>query len=97
MTSAAWGATVGACVGLAYIRAADGAVITPEFGDPQADDKAKATLQAIFPDRTIVQLNIDGIAAGGGGIHCTTQQEPLSRQHNMNEPFYGPSPRANRL
>ena len=75
----------------------NGAVITPEFGDPQADDKAKATLQALFPDRTIVQLNIDGIAAGGGGIHCTTQQEPLSRQHNMNEPFYGPSPRANRL
>jgi agmatine deiminase len=24
----------------------------------------------------VVQLNIDGIAAGGGGIHCTTQQEP---------------------
>jgi hypothetical protein len=21
-------------------------------------------------------LNIDGIAAGGGGIHCATQQEP---------------------
>ena len=75
----------------------NGAVITPEFGDPQADDKAKATLQALFPDRTIVQLNIDGIAAGGGGIHCTTQQEPLSRQRNMNEPFYGPSARASRL
>ena len=31
VTSAAWGATVGACVGLGYIRAADGAVITPEW------------------------------------------------------------------
>ncbi|MEY4909848.1 MAG: hypothetical protein RL260_3566, partial [Pseudomonadota bacterium] len=30
----------------------------------------------LFPTREVVQLNIDGIAAGGGGIHCTTQQEP---------------------
>ncbi|MEG0140836.1 MAG: agmatine deiminase family protein, partial [Comamonas sp.] len=29
-----------------------------------------------FPGREIVQLNIDAIAAGGGGIHCTTQQQP---------------------
>jgi glycine cleavage system aminomethyltransferase T len=27
VTSAAWGATVGSCVGLAYLRATDGAVI----------------------------------------------------------------------
>jgi agmatine deiminase len=59
----------------------NGAVIAPEFGDEIADSKAKSTLQALFPDRDIVQLNIDAIAAGGGGIHCTTQQEPsvLSR------------------
>ncbi|WP_241177765.1 agmatine deiminase family protein [Mycolicibacterium nivoides] len=24
-----------------------------------------------------VQINIDAIAAGGGGIHCATQQEPV--------------------
>ncbi|MCG9890788.1 MAG: agmatine deiminase family protein [Thermosynechococcaceae cyanobacterium MS004] len=54
----------------------NGAVIAPEFGDAIADDKAKSTLQNLFPDRDIVQLNIDAIAAGGGGIHCTTQQQP---------------------
>jgi len=55
----------------------NGAVIIPEFGDRQADRNAKETLEELFGDRDIVQLNIDNIAAGGGGIHCTTQQEPL--------------------
>ncbi|WP_084524159.1 agmatine deiminase family protein [Nocardia inohanensis] len=54
----------------------NGAVIAPEFGDPQADSAAYAGLARLFPERRIVQLNIDAIAAGGGGIHCTTQQEP---------------------
>ena len=54
----------------------NGAVIAPEFGDAQADRAAKTTLQRLFPNREVVQINIDGIAAGGGGIHCTTQQEP---------------------
>jgi agmatine deiminase len=54
----------------------NGAVIAPEFGDPIADVAAQTTLMRLFPKRLVVQLNIDGIAAGGGGIHCTTQQEP---------------------
>jgi agmatine deiminase len=52
------------------------AVIAPQFGDEKRDRAAKETLKGLFPTRKIVQLNIDGIAAGGGGIHCTTQQEP---------------------
>lgn len=54
----------------------NGAVIAPEFGDKQADNRAKSTLQRLYPDRDVVLLDIDGIAAGGGGIHCATQQEP---------------------
>ncbi|MGB3511440.1 MAG: agmatine deiminase family protein [Microcoleaceae cyanobacterium] len=54
----------------------NGAVIAPEFGDRRADERAKKTLGQLFPNRDIVQINIDEIAAGGGGIHCTTQQEP---------------------
>ncbi|MFE3292731.1 agmatine/peptidylarginine deiminase [Rhodococcus sp. NPDC059234] len=54
----------------------NGAVIAPEFGDPDTDQAAKQELERLFPDRRVVQINIDAIAAGGGGIHCTTQQEP---------------------
>lgn len=52
------------------------AVVIPEFGDFASDARAKSTLARLFPNREIVALNIDGIAAGGGGIHCATQQEP---------------------
>ncbi|WP_374334543.1 agmatine/peptidylarginine deiminase [Leeia sp.] len=54
----------------------NGAVIAPEFGDAKADAAARQALQKVFPGRKVVQINIDGIAAGGGGVHCTTQQEP---------------------
>lgn len=54
----------------------NGAVILQEFGDAVADQAAKETLQAVFPDRVIEQINIDGIAAGGGSVHCATQQQP---------------------
>lgn len=52
------------------------AVIAPEFGDKAADRHAQSVLRELFPTRDVVQLNIDAIAAGGGGIHCTTQQQP---------------------
>ncbi|KKJ01307.1 agmatine deiminase family protein [Prochlorothrix hollandica] len=55
----------------------NGAVIMQEFGDGEADAMAQDSLRETFPDRDIIALNIDGIAAGGGTIHCTTQQEPL--------------------
>ncbi|KJY16392.1 MULTISPECIES: agmatine deiminase family protein [Streptomyces] len=55
---------------------ANGAVIAPQFGDGRADGLAYAILQAAYPDRQVVQLAIDNIAAGGGGIHCATQSHP---------------------
>lgn len=54
----------------------NGAVIMQRFGDTAADERARATVAALNPGRTVVQLQVDGIAAGGGGIHCTTQQQP---------------------
>lgn len=56
---------------------ANGAVVMPKFGiDRDAD--ARRTLQQLFPEREIVQLGITDIAVGGGGIHCITQQQPVS-------------------
>lgn len=54
----------------------NGAVIAPQFGDPDTDGAAERELARLFPDRRVVQIDIDAVAAGGGGIHCTTQQEP---------------------
>jgi agmatine deiminase len=51
-------------------------VIAPEFGDKRADARCRAVLEELFPDREVVQINIDAIAAGGGGIHCATLHEP---------------------
>lgn len=54
----------------------NGGVIAQKFGDAAADENARAVLQKAFPGRSVVQIAIDGIASGGGSIHCATQQEP---------------------
>lgn len=58
----------------AYV--ANGAVLTARFGDPERDEEARKALAKAFPTRTIAMVNIDAIAAGGGGIHCLTQPMP---------------------
>lgn len=54
----------------------NGAVIAPEFGDHDADERAADTLARLYPGRRVVQINIDTIATFGGGLHCVTQQQP---------------------
>jgi agmatine deiminase len=60
-----------------YINAylANGAVIVPGY-DQARDAEAVESWQRIYPDREIVQVQINAIALGGGGIHCITQQQP---------------------
>lgn len=53
----------------------NGGIIMPKYGIP-ADERARNVYQSLFPDRKIVQLAINHIAVGGGGIHCITQQQP---------------------
>ncbi|WP_030200331.1 agmatine deiminase family protein [Streptomyces sp. NRRL S-87] len=55
---------------------ANDSVFMPEFGDRKADARAKAILQEHFPKRDVVQVQIDTIASGGGGIHCSTHDQP---------------------
>ncbi|MGW4853350.1 agmatine deiminase family protein [Streptomyces sp. NPDC004288] len=52
------------------------AVYVPRFGDRKADDRARGILQELFPHRDIVQVRIDTLATGGGGIHCATHDLP---------------------
>ncbi|MGW1989457.1 agmatine deiminase family protein [Embleya sp. NPDC001921] len=52
------------------------AVFLPRFGDKAADDRARQILRDHFPTRDVVSVRIDAVAAGGGGIHCATHDQP---------------------
>jgi agmatine deiminase len=54
---------------------ANDGIVMPAYGLP-ADERAKAVLENCFPDRKVLQVNVMGVATGGGGIHCITQQQP---------------------
>ncbi|MER5726754.1 agmatine deiminase family protein [Streptomyces sp. NPDC002138] len=55
---------------------ANDAVFMPTFGDGKADDRARGILREHFPKRDVVPVSIDTIASGGGGIHCSTHDQP---------------------
>lgn len=55
-------------------------IVMPGFHDP-ADEKAKAILQELFPNREVIQIYARDILIGGGNIHCITQQIPMGKQH----------------
>ncbi|WP_435223213.1 agmatine deiminase family protein [Streptomyces sp. Tue6028] len=55
---------------------ANDSVFMPRFGDRKADDRARGILREHFPERDVVPVSIDTIASGGGGIHCSTHDQP---------------------
>lgn len=54
---------------------ANGCIIMGQFGDAIADKRAFDKISAAYPDRTVIQIATDGIANGGGTVHCATQQQ----------------------
>ena len=53
----------------------NGGVIFPMFGDKN-DERARKTLEKVFPERRVVGIYAREILLGGGNIHCITQQVP---------------------
>ena len=51
------------------------AVVVPTYRAP-ADDAAVAAIAAMFPGREAVAVDCHPVLVGGGGFHCTTQQQP---------------------
>ena len=58
---------------------ANGGIVMPAFGLPREDAAARDAIAAAFPKHSIAQVDISCLAAGGGGIHCITQQIPTAR------------------
>lgn len=71
--------TLGRRLILSYVNfyLANGAVIMPGFDDA-ADAPAAALVAQAFPERRLEQIPALDIVAGGGGIHCITQQMPTA-------------------
>ncbi|KAK4088469.1 hypothetical protein Purlil1_7348 [Purpureocillium lilacinum] len=57
----------------------NGGLIFPQFGDKRSDASALETIQRLFgSERDVVTVPLQELPLMGGGIHCATQQIPLS-------------------
>ncbi|MCF8044057.1 MAG: agmatine deiminase family protein [Desulfarculaceae bacterium] len=63
----------------------NGLVLAQKYWQPgmpllakEKDLAAQKILQGLFPNRKVVAVNTLAINFGGGGIHCSTQQEPAT-------------------
>ncbi|MBP19569.1 MAG: agmatine deiminase [Gammaproteobacteria bacterium] len=65
----------GGCISYINAYIVNNAVIVPGYNQ-LGDERAVDTWQKIYPDREVVQVQIEDIGVGGGGVHCITQQQP---------------------
>ncbi len=65
---------------LSYINfyLANKGIVMPAFGYPTYDKTAYDLFVRLLPEYKITQITAIDIFAGGGGIHCITQQQPLA-------------------
>ncbi len=59
-----------------FYRANQG-IVMPSFNHSVYDEAAYLLFKQLFPKDKITQIKAMDVFAGGGGIHCITQQEPL--------------------
>jgi agmatine deiminase len=55
---------------------ANNKVLVPKYNDPN-DNVAKNILQSLYPNKTVVLIDVRNLYEWGGMVHCVTQQQPL--------------------
>ncbi len=65
----------GFCRSYINFYVANGGMILPRYG-LAGDARVFSLVERLYPGRKVVQIDINTIALGGGGIHCITQQQP---------------------
>ncbi|MFL5518149.1 MAG: agmatine/peptidylarginine deiminase [Gemmatimonadales bacterium] len=56
---------------------ANGVVLLPTY-DPDRDEEARRTLQALFPTREVIGIDCTDLVWGLGAFHCVSQQWPAT-------------------
>lgn len=54
---------------------ANNKVLVPNYNDPN-DTVANEIIQALYPTRTVVGIDVRNLYENGGMVHCVTQQQP---------------------
>jgi agmatine deiminase len=54
---------------------ANSVVLVPNYDDPH-DDEANAIIQNLYPNRTVIGIDVRNLYENGGMVHCVTQQQP---------------------
>jgi agmatine deiminase len=70
-----WGQNLGYKGSYVNYYVANEVVLVPTYNDPN-DDVAIAILQNLYPNREAIGIDVRNLYAGGGMIHCVTQQQP---------------------
>lgn len=56
---------------------ANNRVLVPNYNDPN-DTIANNIIQALYPTRTVVGIDVRNLYENGGMVHCVTQQQPAN-------------------
>ncbi len=59
----------------------NGVVLVPVYNDPN-DAVALNIIQGLYPNRTVVGINVQNLYEYGGMTHCVTQQQPIDLTTN---------------
>ncbi|MEM6265654.1 MAG: agmatine deiminase family protein [Bacteroidota bacterium] len=51
-------------------------VLVPNYNDPN-DQVANEIIQSLYPNKTIVGIDVRNLYENGGMVHCVTQQQPM--------------------
>lgn len=70
---------------LSYINfyLANNGLVMPAFGHEKQDKAAYQLFTQLFPNYQITQIDALDVFAGGGGIHCITQQQPKTMSSTL--------------
>ena len=71
----AYGKALGYKGSYANFYIANTVVLVPNYNDPN-DIIANAAIQKLYPNRTVVGIDVRNLYENGGMVHCVTQQQP---------------------
>ncbi len=82
----AYGTNLGYKGSYANYYIANSVVLVPNYNDPN-DETANDIIQTLYPNRTVIGIDVRNLYENGGMVHCVTQQQPAENTTGILEPI----------